>query len=84
MSVSDTDYSLLMVKLASFEERLKQLEKDIQELKPKYHPYQSDNPDAPYYRPIYTAYALKKGSFGDAGIPQVWRESLNSNQDHEE
>lgn len=34
--------------------------------------------------PIVLPYALTSGNFVDAGIPQEWRESLNSNQDAEE
>lgn len=80
----EVDYRLIKEKLDDFDKRLEQLQKDVDELKPKHHPYQSDDPDAPYYRPIYTAYALEKGSFGDAGLPQTWRESINMNQDAEE
>lgn len=54
--MSDTDFRLLHEKLDRFEQKLKELEAEIKALKPKYEPWQSDDPSAPYYRPIYTAY----------------------------
>lgn len=85
--ISDTDYQLLSNKLNAFEEKLKKLEDDIASMKerlsPQHFPYQSDNPDAPYYRPVYTAYALSAGNFQDSGLPQAWKLSTTT-EDFEE
>lgn len=53
--MSDTDFRLLHEKLDRFEQKLKELEAEIKALKPN-QSWQSDDPNAPYYRPIYTAY----------------------------
>ena len=83
----EVDYRLLMDKLNAFEEKLKKLEGDItsmsKRLPPQHFPYQSDNPDAPYYRPVYTAYALSAGNFQDSGLPQAWKLSTTT-EDYEE
>lgn len=54
--MTDTDFRLIHDKLDKFEQKLKELEAEIKALKPKCKPWQSDDPSAPYYRPIYTAY----------------------------
>lgn len=85
--MNETDYRLLMEKLNAFDEKLKKLENDVSKmlarLPPQYFPYQSDNPDAPYYRPVYTAYALSAGNFQDSGLPQAWKLSTTT-EDFEE
>lgn len=53
--MNDTDFRLLYEKLDRFEQKLKEIEAEIKALKPN-QPWQSDDPSAPYYRPIYTAY----------------------------
>lgn len=61
--MNETDFRLLHEKLDRFEQKLKELETDAKVLKAyvdtqlqnKYQPWQSDDPSAPYYRPIYTA-----------------------------
>lgn len=54
--IYDTDILLINTRLDKFEQKLKELEAEIKALKPQYEPWQSDDPNAPYYRPIYTAY----------------------------
>lgn len=62
--MTETDIRLILERLDKFEQKLKELEAEIKvlnayvdtQLKNKYQPWQSDDPSAPYYRPIYTAY----------------------------
>lgn len=56
MTLTNIDWDILMKKLDSLGEKIDRLEKDIQEIKPKYSPYQSDDPNAPYYREPYISY----------------------------
>lgn len=51
--ISDVDYSILATKLEALEHRIKKLEERSQ---PEYMRYQSDDPDAPYYREPYIKY----------------------------
>lgn len=50
--ISDTDWTLLVEKLDAIDKRLNTLENEVKELKPSYTPWQSQDPDAPYYRPV--------------------------------
>lgn len=71
--MTDTDFRLLHEKLDRFEQKLKELEVEIKALKPN-QPWQSDDPSAPYYRPIYTAYqqgaVLERKCFFDNLSPE--------------
>lgn len=51
--ISDIDYSILLTKLEAIEYRIKKLEDAGQ---PEYMRYQSDDPDAPYYREPFIKY----------------------------
>lgn len=62
--ISDVDYSILATKIEALEHRIKKLEDSVvvlnayadTQLKNKYYPYQSDNPEAPYYREPFISY----------------------------
>lgn len=77
--LSDTDWTLLMKRFDAFEERLNKLEKDVEDLKPRYlgnsygsvallDAVGSDNCQ------INSEYVLSKGSLMDAGTEQEWKQ----------
>lgn len=51
--ISDVDYSILATKIEALEHRIKKLEDSGQQ---EYMRYQSDDPNAPYYREPYIKY----------------------------
>ena len=78
-----------MARLANFEYRLEQLQKDIDDLKPKrlgncYGGVALLDAVGGSECNVSTSYALSAGNFSDGGLQQTWRESISSTQDVEE
>lgn len=72
MTLTQVDFDIIMKKLDKFEEDLKKLEKEIQEMKP-----------IPYQVKYTHSYALEEGDLSNAGFKQQWRVATE-NEDIEE
>lgn len=91
MAVTDTDYSLIMLKLTQFEDKLKKLEQEIEALKCKNAAHKESDLNS-YKKEMVKAfygdppYALSSGSLVDGGMTQVWHNTqlAKEGQDVEE